>query len=113
MGVGLEGTPDRFPFVVRPPGCVYTRRAFNDEGVKMLCWPPKSPDLNPIENIWGIMDEHINALCPTNREDLRRAIASGVEKLKGEQYDVFLRTLKSVPTRVKILLEKKGGNCGY
>ena len=90
-----------------------TRRAFNDEGVKMLCWPPKSPDLNPIENIWGIMDEHKNALCPTNREDLRQAIASGVEKLKGEQYDVFLRTLKSVPTRVKIVLEKKGGNCGY
>ena len=28
-----------------------TRRAFNDEGVKMLCWPPKSTDLNPIENI--------------------------------------------------------------
>ena len=53
------------------------------------------------------MDEHKNALCPTNREDLRRAIACGVEKLKGEQYDVFLRTLKSVPTRVKIVLEKK------
>ena len=40
-------------------------------------------------------------------------IASGVEKLKRAQYDVFLRTLKSVPTRVKIVLEKKGGNCGY
>ena len=40
-------------------------------------------------------------------------IASEVEKLKGEQYDVILRTLKSAPTRVKIVLEKKGGNCGY
>ena len=59
------------------------------------------------------MDEHKNSLCPTNRTDLRRAIASGVEKLKGAQYDVFLRTLESVPTRVKIVLEKKGGNCGY
>ena len=24
-GVGLEGTPDRFPFVVRPPGCEFCR----------------------------------------------------------------------------------------
>ena len=59
------------------------------------------------------MDEHKNSFCLTNREDLRRPIASGVEKLKGAQYDVFLRTLKSVPTCVKIVLEKKGANCGY
>ena len=59
------------------------------------------------------MDEHKNSLCPTNRADLRREIASGVEKLEEAQYDVFLRTLKSVSNRVKIVLEKKGGNCGY
>ena len=25
--------------------------------IEKTCWPPNSPDINPVENLWSIMDE--------------------------------------------------------
>ena len=33
-------------------------------GIEVMIWPPYSPDLNPIENLWAIMKAEIYRLYP-------------------------------------------------
>ncbi len=47
---------------------------FNDHGVTVLDWPANSPDLNPIENIWGIVKRKTRDTRPNNAEELKAAI---------------------------------------
>lgn len=51
---------------------VHTAHAMKDffyrEGTNVLDWPAKSPDLNPIENLWGFMDREVERRCPVNLE---------------------------------------------
>jgi hypothetical protein len=42
--------------------------------VTTLNWAARSPDLNPIENIWGIMAKEINAECPQKRRRVHNSV---------------------------------------
>ncbi|GBN44899.1 Transposable element Tc3 transposase [Araneus ventricosus] len=36
-----------------------TKNYLNSKNVTVLEWPPMSPDINPIENVWGIMSRKV------------------------------------------------------
>ena len=38
-----------------------------------LMTPPQSPDLNPIENLWTILDSHVRKHKIKNKNDLKQA----------------------------------------
>ncbi len=51
-----------------------TKIWFNDHGVTVLDWPANSPDLNPIENIWGIVKRKMRDTRPNNADDLKATV---------------------------------------
>ncbi|KAK0146917.1 Plexin-B2 [Merluccius polli] len=80
----------------------------HDNEFTVLKWPPQSPDLNPIEHLWDVVEREIRIMDvqPTNLQQLRDAIMSIWTKLSEE---CFQYLVESVPRRIKAVLKAKGG----
>lgn len=78
--------------------------------IKPLEWPPQSPDLNPIENLWAILDNRVEKTGVTNKQTYFAAL----EKAWNELDPQHLRNLvESMPKRLQSIIEAKGGHINY
>jgi transposase len=53
----------------------------HNHGVHVLEFPPRSPDFNPIENIWHVLKHRVEHRNPRTGEEL--------ERILGEEYEAF------------------------
>ncbi|GFY21215.1 uncharacterized protein TNCV_3992591 [Trichonephila clavipes] len=60
----------RSPEKLLPDDCL------DSEGIQRLVWPARSPDLNPIENVWDALGRQVAGrnYPPTNKNTLIRAL---------------------------------------
>ncbi|GBL87916.1 Transposable element Tc3 transposase [Araneus ventricosus] len=74
-----------------------TKNYLNSKNVTVIEWPPTSPDLNPIENVWGIMSRKeyenggkfysVNALKKAiEREPLKCMVQLGTRDITNLNY---------------------------
>jgi hypothetical protein len=77
-------------------------------GMKKLAWPANSPDLNPIENLWKILKDHIqNKSIPKNKEGLVESLQRAWKWVSIDMLDVLISTM---PHRMNAVISAKGGS---
>ncbi|GFW34546.1 uncharacterized protein TNCV_951761 [Trichonephila clavipes] len=70
---------DKFVFMDGNATCHRTlavQVCLDSEGIQRLVWPARSPDLNPIENVWNALGRQVAGrnYPPTNKNTLIRAL---------------------------------------
>ncbi|GFV15169.1 transposable element Tcb2 transposase [Trichonephila clavipes] len=83
---------DKFVFMDDNATCHRTlsvQDCLDSEGIQRLVWPARSPDLNPIENVWDALGRQVAGrnYPPTNKNSLIRALTEEWDKLPQQLLD--------------------------
>ncbi len=87
-----------------------TKSWFNDHGVTVLDWLANSPDLNPIDNLWGIVKRKMRETRPNHADDLKAAIKATWASITPEQCH---RLIAAMPRRIDAVIKTKGAPTKY
>ena len=88
-----------------------TQKWLNTHAITQLGWPPQSPDLNPMEHVWARFKNRV-------RSGPRLANKTALwERMEQEWWKIeksfCYNLIKSMPDRVKAVIQAKGGHTKY
>ena len=83
---------------------------FARNSIPVLDWPANLPDLNPIENLWGIVKRKMRNTRPHNTDELKSAIKSTWASITPQECH---RLIMSMPRRIDAVIRARGGPTKY
>jgi len=83
---------------------------FSENNITPLIWPARSPDLNPIENAWAMVDRKLASEPVTSIEGLKDRLHELWSSLRVEYCQ---KLFKSVRKRCLLCIKNKGGHIPY
>ncbi len=76
----------------------------------VLDWPANSPDLNPIENLWGIVKRKMRETRPNNADELKANVKETWASIPLQQCH---KLITSMPRRIEAVIKAKGASTKY
>jgi hypothetical protein len=77
-------------------------------GIQKLDWPPNSPDLNPIENLWKLVKY---LLRHHNRSRNKQEMMQTIEEIWNEvSMEQLQNLIASMPRQIEAIISAKGGS---
>ena len=73
-------------------------------------WPARSPDLNPIENLWAILQRKVAARGPADEAQLVKFVQAEWDKIPQRTVD---RLVLSFHGRLQKVVKAKGGHIAH
>jgi hypothetical protein len=89
---------------------ILTSNWFIENQVPIMEWPSQSPDLNPIENLWTIVDTAACSRQPQNEEELLEVLQVAWHSIPYEMLD---KLVCSMPSRCAGVIANNGYPCKY
>lgn len=78
----------------------------SNTNIVMLDWPSQSPDLNPIENVWGHLKDKLASSLDHLFELVKQAWAE-------VDVNYLQKLVQSMPRRCKVVIKAKGWSTKY
>ena len=79
--------------------------------IPIVDWPGNSPDLNPIKNLWTVLNDKVSEKKTTKTKELEEAIeAVWVLELSAEYCQSLV---ESMPKRLETVIKVKEGSTKY
>jgi transposase len=80
------------------------------KNINFLDWPSCSPDLNPIENVWGVLKKKLAKKHPTSIRSLKRELLKEWNALIQEDAAKYVNSMKK---RLQLVIQNDGDHISY